>query len=157
MEPYEALYGRKCHTPLCWMKLKEKKIMGPELVKIKDGLKLTKFLCRPKENRYRIQCSRISLFKSLVLEKSTKVRQKREVESSFYWSLLSIKVNRPKIELRPNLSIKEEPIRIIDREVKTLRNKQIPLVKVLQQNHETQEATWEPEELIHQQYPHLFE
>ena len=35
------------------------------------------------------------------------------------------------IELRPDLTYKEEPIEILAREVKELRNKRIPLVKVL--------------------------
>ena len=30
--PYEALYGRKCKTPLCWTELSEKKVMGPDLI-----------------------------------------------------------------------------------------------------------------------------
>ena len=33
MAPYEALYGRKCRTPLCWTELREKKIIGPNLIK----------------------------------------------------------------------------------------------------------------------------
>ena len=32
MAPYEALYGRKCRTPLCWTELSEKKVMGPDLI-----------------------------------------------------------------------------------------------------------------------------
>ena len=32
MAPYEALYGRKCITPLCWIELSEKKIIGPNLI-----------------------------------------------------------------------------------------------------------------------------
>ena len=32
MAPYEALYGRKCRTPLCWKKLSEKKIIGLDLL-----------------------------------------------------------------------------------------------------------------------------
>ena len=32
MTPYEALYGRKCKTPLCWTELSEKKIIGPDLI-----------------------------------------------------------------------------------------------------------------------------
>ena len=32
MAPYEALYGRKCRTPLCWMELSEKKMIGPDLI-----------------------------------------------------------------------------------------------------------------------------
>ena len=30
--PYEALYGRKCRTPLCWTELSEKKVIGPDLI-----------------------------------------------------------------------------------------------------------------------------
>ena len=30
--PYEALYGRKCRTLLCWTKLSEKKVIGPNLI-----------------------------------------------------------------------------------------------------------------------------
>ena len=32
MTPYEALYGRKCRTPLCWTELSEKKIIGLDLI-----------------------------------------------------------------------------------------------------------------------------
>ena len=32
MAPYEALYRRKCRTPLCWMELSEKKVIGPDLI-----------------------------------------------------------------------------------------------------------------------------
>ena len=44
------------------------------------------------------------------------------------------------IELRPDLTYKEEPVEILAREVKELRNKRIPLVKVLWRNHKTEEA-----------------
>ena len=33
MAPYEALYGRKCRTPMCWTELDEHKIIGPDSVK----------------------------------------------------------------------------------------------------------------------------
>ena len=32
MAPSEALYGRKCKTPLCWTELSEKKIIIPYLI-----------------------------------------------------------------------------------------------------------------------------
>ncbi|XP_050890368.1 uncharacterized protein LOC127095768 [Lathyrus oleraceus] len=32
MAPYEALYGRKCRTPLCWTKVGEERILGPEII-----------------------------------------------------------------------------------------------------------------------------
>jgi hypothetical protein len=32
MAPYEALYGRKCRSPICWDDIGEKKILGLEIV-----------------------------------------------------------------------------------------------------------------------------
>ena len=33
MAPYEALYGRKCRTSMCWIELNEQKVIGPDIVK----------------------------------------------------------------------------------------------------------------------------
>ena len=60
------------------------------------------------------------------------------------------------IDLRPDLSYEEELVEILSYEVKELRNKKILLVKVLWRNHKTEEATWESEETMRQQYPQLF-
>ena len=65
-------------------------------------------------------------------------------------------VSSKTIELRPDLTYEEEPIEIVAREVKELRNKRILLVKVLWRNHKTEEATWESEEVMQHQYPQLF-
>ena len=32
MPPYEALYGRKCRSPLHWDEVRERMLLGPELV-----------------------------------------------------------------------------------------------------------------------------
>ena len=42
---------------------------------------------------------------------------------------------------------------ILDSTVKKLRNKEIPLVKVLWRNHGVEEATWEPEDDMRKDYP----
>jgi hypothetical protein len=34
MAPFEALYGRKCRTPLCWEEVGDKKLYGAELIQI---------------------------------------------------------------------------------------------------------------------------
>ena len=34
MTPYEALYGRKCRTPLCWDEVGERKLSSPEIVQV---------------------------------------------------------------------------------------------------------------------------
>ena len=65
-------------------------------------------------------------------------------------------VSSETIELRRDLTYEEEPVEILAHEVKELWNKKIPLVKVLWRNHKTEEATWESEETMRQQYPQLF-
>lgn len=32
MAPYEALYGRKCRSPICWDEVGERLQLGPEMV-----------------------------------------------------------------------------------------------------------------------------
>ena len=46
--------------------------------------------------------------------------------------------------MQQDFSYDKEPKAIMAREVKQLRNKQVPLVKVLWQHHGREEATWEP-------------
>ena len=33
MSPFEALYGRKCRTPLVWSEVGERALVGPTLIK----------------------------------------------------------------------------------------------------------------------------
>ena len=33
MAPFEALYGRPCRSPLCWVEVGDGKLLGPELVR----------------------------------------------------------------------------------------------------------------------------
>ncbi|XP_017644280.1 uncharacterized protein LOC108484907 [Gossypium arboreum] len=60
------------------------------------------------------------------------------------------------IDVRVDLTFEEKPIQIIGHEVKVLRRKPVPLVKVMWHNHKAEEATWEPEEAMRHQYPQLF-
>ena len=34
MAPFEAFYGQKCRTPVCWDEVGERRLIGPELVQI---------------------------------------------------------------------------------------------------------------------------
>ena len=65
-------------------------------------------------------------------------------------------IQEPEIEISEKLTYVEEPIEILDRKVKQLRNKEIPIVKVKWSHHSPKEATWEVEEHMKQKYPHLF-
>ena len=60
------------------------------------------------------------------------------------------------MELKTDLSYEERPIEILLQEVKQLRNKTIPLIKVLWRNQSTEEATWEKEDDTKVKYPQLF-
>ncbi|KAL5827368.1 hypothetical protein ACOSQ3_019210 [Xanthoceras sorbifolium] len=48
-----------------------------------------------------------------------------------YRSDPSHRVQAESIEIQPDLTYEEEPVQILDREIKELRNKRVPLVKVL--------------------------
>ena len=60
------------------------------------------------------------------------------------------------IEIDESLTYKEKPVQLLDRKVKELRNKQIPLVKILWRNHGVEKATWEVEEKMQKKYSELF-
>ncbi|XP_027156521.1 uncharacterized protein LOC113757415 [Coffea eugenioides] len=60
------------------------------------------------------------------------------------------------IEIDETLTYEEKSVKLLNRKVKELRNKRIPLVKVLWRNHGLEEATWEIEEAIRGKYPDLF-
>ncbi|WMV37441.1 hypothetical protein MTR67_030826 [Solanum verrucosum] len=55
-----------------------------------------------------------------------------------------------------NLYYEEVPVKILDRQVKKLRNKEVASVKVLWRNHLVEGETWEAEADIKSRYPHLF-
>ncbi|KAA3473812.1 DNA/RNA polymerases superfamily protein [Gossypium australe] len=65
-------------------------------------------------------------------------------------------ISPSEIEIQPDMTYNKEPIRILARDVKELRNKRIALVKVLLQRQGIEEATWKPEEAMRKQYPNLF-
>ncbi|XP_024030473.1 uncharacterized protein LOC112094257 [Morus notabilis] len=53
-------------------------------------------------------------------------------------------------------SYEEALVQILDRKIKSLRHCEIPLVKVSWQHHGVEEATWELETMMQEQYPYLF-
>ena len=58
--------------------------------------------------------------------------------------------------LDENLSYEEEPVAILDREVRKLRSREIASIKVQWNNRPVEEATWEKEADMQERYPHLF-
>ncbi|KAG8474681.1 hypothetical protein CXB51_031149 [Gossypium anomalum] len=173
MAPYEALYGRKCRTPLYWTELKENQIYGVDLIKeTEEKVKVIRDCLKAASDRQKsyADLKRKDIEFQVVIEKVGPVAYRlalpselEKIHDVFHVSMLrryrsdpSHVVSPTEIELQPDMTYEEEPIKILAREVKQLRNKNVALVKVLWQRHGIKEATWESEETMRNQYPHLF-
>nr|GEY06796.1 putative reverse transcriptase domain-containing protein [Tanacetum cinerariifolium] len=64
----------------------------------------------------------------------------------------------PLEELRVDdeLHFVEEPVEVMDREIKQLKRSRIPIIKVRWNSKRGPESTWEREDQCKQKYPHLF-
>ena len=85
------------------------------------------------------------------------------VHDVFHVSLLRKYVHDPShvidhhpLKIHQDLSYEEEPIQVVDFKTKQLRNKVIPLVKVLWRHGSMEECTWESEQDMRAKYPDLF-
>ncbi|XP_040951577.1 uncharacterized protein [Gossypium hirsutum] len=168
MAPYEELYSRKCCTTLCWIELGERRVLGSELVSetknkvclIRDRLKAAsntqKSYADLKRNDIEYSMGDLVFLKVSPWRKVLKFGRKGKLSPRCYRSNPTHIVPMEEIEVGPDLTFEKEPVQILDRDVKVLRRKSVPLVKVLWQNHSTEEATWEPEDSMRQRYPHLF-
>nr|GEZ66664.1 hypothetical protein [Tanacetum cinerariifolium] len=64
--------------------------------------------------------------------------------------------DRVLLKIDENLHFVEEPIEIMERDVKKLKRRRIPLVKVSWNSRQGAEYTWEREDQFRKKYPHLF-
>ncbi|KAE8692571.1 hypothetical protein F3Y22_tig00110833pilonHSYRG00322 [Hibiscus syriacus] len=173
MAPYKALYGRKCRTPLNWYELKDRSVLGPDLIQdveekvweIQHNLKvkILRFGRKGKLSPRSIGPYEIVKRVGHMTYKLALLPEMEKIHDVFHVSMLrrykydlSHKVTPEEIEVQPDLTYEEELVQILTHEVKQLRNKTILLVKVLWRNHEIEEATWECEEYMRHQFPHLF-
>ncbi|XP_060216994.1 uncharacterized protein LOC132644417 [Lycium barbarum] len=65
-------------------------------------------------------------------------------------------IDHETVQFDQKLAYEEAPIAILDRQVRQLKSKSIPSVKVLWKNHPSEEATWEAEQDIRDRYTELF-
>jgi hypothetical protein len=66
-------------------------------------------------------------------------------------------VDHEVLELREDLSYPEYPIRILDQAERQTRQKSIKFLKVQWSNHSEDEATWEREDRLREEYPSFFQ
>ena len=60
------------------------------------------------------------------------------------------------LDLQPDLSYQEQPVRILDKIERRTRNRTVKFLKIQWSNHRGEEATWEREDLVRLEHPHLF-
>jgi len=61
------------------------------------------------------------------------------------------------LEINEDVSYETWPVAVVDRKEQVLRNRVIPLLKVIWRHHNIEEATWELESEIQAKYPHIFQ
>jgi hypothetical protein len=205
MSPFEALYGRKCRTPLYWYQTGERQLFGPEIIQeaeeqvqqIRENLRTAQSwqksyadtrrrLLEFKEGDYvylRVSPLRgMRRFKVkgklsprfigpfLILKRVGEVAYQLElldhlsdVHGLFHVSQLKKCLRVPEEQLpmedlsvQDDLTYAEYPIKILDTLTRVTRNKVIKMCKVQWSHLGKDEATWEREEELHIDFPHLF-
>ncbi|GJT02524.1 putative reverse transcriptase domain-containing protein [Tanacetum coccineum] len=85
------------------------------------------------------------------------------IHNTFYVSNLkkclsdeSLIIPMKELQLDDKLNFVEEPVEVMDREIKQLKRSRIPIVKVRWNSKRGPEFTWEREDEIRAKYPHLF-
>nr|GEW76120.1 putative reverse transcriptase domain-containing protein [Tanacetum cinerariifolium]GEW76129.1 putative reverse transcriptase domain-containing protein [Tanacetum cinerariifolium] len=157
--PFEALYGRKYRSPVCWSEVRNSQLTGPKLnrettekiIEIKNHLLTTKI--RQKSYADVRQ-------KPMEFDVGDKVMLKVSPWKSVFVSKCladeNLVIPLEEIQMDDKLHFIEEPVEIIDREVKRLKQIRIPIVKVRWNLRRGSEFTWEREDFFMRKYPHLF-
>nr|GEW18332.1 putative reverse transcriptase domain-containing protein [Tanacetum cinerariifolium] len=165
--PFEAIYGRKCRSPKSYADLKRKpmefQVGDKVMLKVSPWKGVLRFGKRGKLNpRY------VGPFK--VLKEIRKVayelelpEERSKVHNTFHVSNLKkchadkpLAVPLDGLHFDDKLHFVEEPVEIVDHEVKWLKQSRITLVKVRWNSKRGLEFTWECEDQFQKKYPHLF-
>ncbi|GKB74816.1 hypothetical protein Tco_0936228 [Tanacetum coccineum] len=203
--PFEALYGRKCRSPICWAEVGEAQLTGPEIIhettekifKIRDRMQAARDRQKSYADKRRMPLEfevrdkvmlKVVPWKGVmrfgkhgklnpryigpfkIIERIGPVAYRLElpqelsrVHNVFHVCNLkkclsddTLVIPLEEIQLDDKLNFVEEPVEIMDREVKQLKRSRIPIVKVRWNARRGPEYTWEREDQFMEKYPHLF-
>ena len=202
MAPFEAMYGKRCRSPLCWDEVGERELVGPKLVRLTNEAvqKIRARMCttQSRQKSYadvrrkslEFETGDLVFLKMAPMKGVLRFGRKGKlspkfiepfeilerigpvaymlapppallgVHDVFHMSMLRKYITDPihvidyePPQLNKDLSYEEKPVKILAKEVKTLRNRNIAFVKILWRNHHSEEATWERENKIRENTP----
>nr|GEZ58441.1 reverse transcriptase domain-containing protein [Tanacetum cinerariifolium] len=149
---YEALYGQKCRSPVYWAEVGEYQLTGPELIQ-----ETTKKIILIKQRMQAAQDRQKSY--------ADRKQKPMEFKSTPYFPCIKFEkcysdeplvMSLEEIHIDVTLQFVEEPVEIMEREIKQLKRSRIPLVKVRWNSKRGLEFTWEHEDSFKKKYLHLF-
>ncbi|GJV10861.1 putative reverse transcriptase domain-containing protein [Tanacetum coccineum] len=171
-DPFEALYGQKCRSHVCWAEVRDTQLTGLELIH-ETTEKIVQIKQRIQAARDRLKSYADVRRKPLEFQVLAKVgtvsyrlelpQQLSRVHSTFHVSNLKkclsdepLAIPLDEIHIDDKLHFVEELVEIMDREVKRLKQSRIPIIKVRWNSRRGPELTWEREDQFRKKYPHLF-
>ncbi|GJS94412.1 putative reverse transcriptase domain-containing protein [Tanacetum coccineum] len=176
--PFEAFYGRKCRSPVCWAEVGDVQLTRPEIihettekiVQMRQHMQAARDRQRSYSNIRRkpleFQVGDRVMLKVSPCKVASKLELPEElsnIHSTFHVSNLkkclsdeSLVILMKELRLDDKLNFMKEPVEIMDREVKQLKQSRIPIVKVRWNSKRGPKFTWECKDQIRSKYPHLF-
>ncbi|GJR50163.1 putative reverse transcriptase domain-containing protein [Tanacetum coccineum] len=174
--PFEALYGQKCRSPICWAEVGDAQLTSPTIIH-ETTEKIVQIKSRIQAARDR-QKSYVNIRrKPMVFQVGDKViervgtvayklelpQQLSRVHNTFHVSNLkkclsdeSLVIPLEELRVDDRLHFVEEPVEVMGREIKQLKRSRIPIIKVRRNSKRGPEFTWECEDQFKRKYPHLF-
>nr|GEW54370.1 putative reverse transcriptase domain-containing protein [Tanacetum cinerariifolium] len=172
--PFEALYGQKCRSPICWTEVEEAQLLGQELIQetttkiiqIKQRMQAShdrqKSYADLKRKPIEFQIRYMVMLKVSPWKGVVRFGKRGKLNPKYVGPFKKCHADKPLavpldgLHFDDKLHFVEEPIEIVDQEVKRLKRIRIPLFKVRWNSRRGPEFTWERENQFRKKYPHLF-
>nr|GEV97412.1 hypothetical protein [Tanacetum cinerariifolium] len=160
--PFEALYGRKCRSPIMRKPL-EFSVSDYVLLKVSPWKGVVRFRKKGKLAPRFVRPFEITGRISPVAYRLRLPKELNGIHDTFHVSNLkkcladpTLQVPLDEIQVDAKLNFVEEPMEILEKEFKKLKRSRISIVKVWWNLKPGPEFTWEREDQMKLKYPHLF-